>query len=187
MVPRNEKNMTKLVWSPILRLLLLKGAVSRNFQRFGCAQTCLKIDWNHLILVSFPRETQIKLKCGWPKLDKIERIAKRLTWKAVARRFTSLSPFSLKQVVNNKIRLRNHLRLLFKWDSNLYLIFHSHVLVQSSWTEWYRGEQQKIAWHSPFKRDILWRFESLKIVKDWYGWVASLPPSHAITTIKSHA
>ena len=48
------------------------------------------------------------MKCGWPKLDKIETDCEKVNLK-------NRGPtFSLKQVVNNKIRLRNHLRLLFK-------------------------------------------------------------------------
>ena len=43
------------------------------------------------------------MKCGWSTLERLKRIAKRLTLETPARRFASSSPFSLKRVVNNEI------------------------------------------------------------------------------------
>ena len=54
------------------------------------------------------------MKCGWSKLDKIETDCQNVNLKNVGPTFSSLCSFSLRQVANNKIRLRNHLRLQFK-------------------------------------------------------------------------
>ena len=54
------------------------------------------------------------MKCGWSELEKTETDCEKVNLKNVGPTFSSLSSFSLKQVVNNKIRLRNHLCLLFK-------------------------------------------------------------------------
>ena len=67
------------------------------------------------------------MKCGWSKLDKIETDCEKVNLKNVGPTFLSLGSFSLKQVVNSKIGLQNHLYLLFKWDSIFYLKFHSRV------------------------------------------------------------
>ena len=70
------------------------------------------------------------MKCGWLKLDKIETDCEKVNLKNIGPTFSSLSLFSLKQVVNNKIRLRNYLCLLFKRDYIFYLIFHSVLMVE---------------------------------------------------------
>ena len=54
------------------------------------------------------------MKCGWSKLEKIATDYEKVNLKNVGSTFSSLSSFILTQVVNNKIRLQNHLCLLFK-------------------------------------------------------------------------
>ena len=57
------------------------------------------------------------MKCGWSKLDNIKTDCEKINLKK--RRpevFSSLSRFSLKQVVNNKIRLRNHPNISFTYE-----------------------------------------------------------------------
>ena len=51
------------------------------------------------------------MKCGWPNLDKIETDFEKVNLKNLGSTFSSLSPLSLKKVVNSKISLRNHLCL----------------------------------------------------------------------------
>ena len=50
------------------------------------------------------------MKCGWSKLDKIETDCEKANLKNIGLMFFKFKVrFSLKQVVNNKIRLRNQL------------------------------------------------------------------------------
>ena len=102
----------------LISVAWFKGAVWRYIQRFCCTQTCLKIDWKLSAKYSFHSQEKHKTstrKLQWSadgqngtRLKRKLRI-KKLTWKTSARRFSSSSPFSLKQVANNKIRLRSHL------------------------------------------------------------------------------
>ena len=62
------------------------------------------------------------MKCEWSILDKIEKDCEKAN---LSRRFSSLILFSLKHVVSNKIRLQNHLCLLFK-------LFHLLVNISST-------------------------------------------------------
>ena len=48
------------------------------------------------------------MKCGWSKLNKIETDCKKVNLKNIGQMFFNFIPICLKQVVNDKIRLRNH-------------------------------------------------------------------------------
>ena len=99
------------------------------------------------------------MKFGWSKLDKIEMDCEKINLKNDGPTFfffffffSSLSQFSLKQVII--IRLRNHLCLPFKWDSIFYLIFDSHVWVQSSWKNDTGKNGKKNSLTQPFQYQI---------------------------------
>ena len=51
------------------------------------------------------------MKCGWPNLDKIKTDCEKVNLKNLGLAFFKFESLSLKQVVNDKISLRNHLCL----------------------------------------------------------------------------